>query len=294
MTTSSRFQLYTQTPCTSVRGPTRTNAFYALETPRGTVYAKHVVHATNAHVGALVPGLAGVVARVRETMSAQRAGTVLRERLSKNGGGMQSYVFYDDPARKGFDYLVQSPHEEQELMFGAGLEGGGRVEGCDGSGRYDVHSASHVSGALSVYFGEHWGAEGMPAGGSGGSRWAAGRVKALWSGELSESADGLPWVGRIPAEISGRRGLGGTGEWVAAGYSGEGMAHAWLCARAVALMVLGMEDRRDLEAETGFGRGERVRDWLPACYLASGERVGRGRQAYVGGRRRTGKARVYP
>ena len=123
MTTSSRLQLDKRTPCTSVKGPTRTNAFYALETRRGAVYAKHVVHVTNAHVGALVPGLARVVAQVCETMSAQRARTVLRERLSEIDVGMQSYVFYD-PERKGFDYLVQSPHGEQELMFWAGLAGG--------------------------------------------------------------------------------------------------------------------------------------------------------------------------
>ena len=28
------------------------------------------------------------------------------------------------------------------------------------------------------------------------------------------------------------------GEWVAAGFSGEGMVHAWICARALARMIL--------------------------------------------------------
>ena len=118
----------------------------------------------------------------------------------------------------------------------------------------------------------------MPAEGGGASRWAAGQVKALRSRELSESADGLPWVGRIPSGDLGPKGAGWDRGVVAAGYSGAEIAHAWLCARAVALMVLGMEDRRDLEAETGFCRGERVKDWLPACYLVLGEQVGQDRR----------------
>ena len=32
--------------------------------------------------------------------------------------------------------------------------------------------------------------------------------------------------------------LAPSGEWVAAGFSGEGMVHAWICARALARMIL--------------------------------------------------------
>jgi hypothetical protein len=73
-----------------------------------------------------------------------------------------------------------------------------------------------------------------------------GRVKALWSGILGISVDLLPWVGCLPRAVSGRseppptsvvkseKEDGGErmhvgaapGEWIAAGYSGEGMVHA--------------------------------------------------------------------
>ncbi|KAI5992876.1 FAD dependent oxidoreductase, partial [Pisolithus albus] len=255
----NQFCLHTNTPCTSIRGPSENEPFYILQTPRGTLKTRHVVHLTNAHVGALVPGLAPVVTQARETMSAQRPGRELRARI---GAGVRSYVFYDDPEHKGFDYLTQLRSGEHELMFGGGLEEGS-IRCTRTPGMYDLHSAAHVSGALSVYFGAaNWGAEGAST--VDGRGWAAGRVKALWSGELSESADGFPWVGRIPESVTRRgrppnvdKGMASPGEWVAAGYSGEGMVHAWLCSRALALMVLGMED------------DDVVGEWLPARFLVS-------------------------
>jgi len=44
------------------------------------------------------------------------------------------------------------------------------------------------------------------------------------------------------------------GEWIAAGYSGEGMVHAWMSGKAVAHMVLG----REREIETWFPEMLRV------------------------------------
>jgi hypothetical protein len=42
------------------------------------------------------------------------------------------------------------------------------------------------------------------------------------------------------------RSLAAPGEWVSAGYSGEGMVHAWLCAHALALMLLGLEEEQSV------------------------------------------------
>jgi glycine/D-amino acid oxidase-like deaminating enzyme len=145
---------------------------------------------------------------------------------------------------------------------------------------------------MPIYFGaESWGAEAVPvppkddedAGASEGL-WAEGRVKAIWSGLLSESADGMPWVGNVPVELAGRKvppvsstpcSLSGPhsnterqksaltaapGEWIAAGYSGEGMVHAWLSSMVVALMLLG-EDLT--EAST----------WFPELFKVTDERA---------------------
>ncbi|KAH7884108.1 FAD dependent oxidoreductase-domain-containing protein [Phlebopus sp. FC_14] len=325
------FHLCTKTPCTSITSPSSSNPFYSVHTPRGTLTASHVVHLTNAYVGALLPGLKEAVYRVRETMSAQRPGKGLhfREADGMDGDGLRSYVFFDSPNQKGFDYLTQLPNGERELMFGAGLEEVDRDpspgEGCGPRkdvGMYDVHSAAHVSGALPIYFGaSNWGAEGVSVQAMDDNNeqapWAAGRVKALWSGVLSVSVDEFPWVGRIPSRISGRSSPPSTvrhprmvhaGEWVAAGYSGEGMVHAWLCAKAVALMVLGLDTVKGVRIDAHgpedeyYGAGQSVDEWLPACFriselrLKKASRITRDLKGGTGAglaRGGTGKMKVY-
>jgi hypothetical protein len=200
-----------------------------------------------------------------------------------------TYVFYN--AHPAYDYLTQLPTPQHELMFGGGLVTGVIEElGNVNDAEYSPPIASHLSGALSVYFGErNWGEE-AHAGDKGDSdegKWSKGRVKALWSGIEGVSADELPWVGRLPHKVSGRKQptrfthgsfsilhnrigaqdkdeasiatdassspdsedipslfsprvtLAPPGEWIAAGYSGEGMVHAWMSGKALAHMVLG-------------------------------------------------------
>jgi len=199
--------------------------------------------------------------------------------------GDRTYVFYY--GQNAYDYLTQLP--TRELMFGGGFAMGGVDEfGNVNDTGYSVRVASYLSGALGVHFGEHnWGEEARPGEGADESRWNEGRVKALWSGILGASVDGLPWIGRVPPKMSGRKqpkstplvfsipngdvksqgkdgvsiatdppsspDLGHTpsprvtlappGEWIAAGYTGEGMVHAWMSGKALAGMVLGTESK---------------------------------------------------
>lgn len=229
---------------------------------------------------------------IRGLMSAQRPGQSLS--ASTLSGG-RSHIFYSGPL--GYDYLTQLPSGEHELMFGGGAAQGGQAilpeVGNTDDGGYNMDIATHVAGALSEYFGAvNWGAEGQPAAlpehgnpsegerSQGGPvRWNEGRVKALWTGILGISTDGLPWVGRVPSVVSGRsvppptsvstakrssslksekqnseNSVDGRripltaepGEWMAAGYSGEGMVHAWMSGRALAYMVLGVEEETRL------------------------------------------------
>lgn len=128
------------------------------------------------------------------------------------------------------------------------------------------------------------------------SRWFNGRVKAFWSGIIGISADRIPWVGRVPTKLSGRLAppasstpflhktdkftissspLGedqtdqiehicrepktaAPGEWLSAGYSGEGMAHAFMSGRALGLQIL--------------GRNEEAASWFPECMGVTEER----------------------
>jgi len=225
-------------------------------------------------------------------MTAQRPGRNLHTSTLLGG---RSYVFFDSP-RKGFDYLTQLPEGEHELMFGAGFES---PADSGAKGMYGVHSAAHTGGAMPIYFGaESWGAEALPTAprddedaSEGGGVWAEGRVKAIWSGLLSESVDAMPWVGKVPTKLTGRKAppasstpsalidprsntekrksalTAAPGEWIAAGYSGEGMVHAWLSCKVLALKLLG-EDLT--EANT----------WFPELFSVTDERVGAAKRTF--------------
>ncbi|KAF8152827.1 hypothetical protein K438DRAFT_1987693 [Mycena galopus ATCC 62051] len=157
-----------------------------------------------------------------------------------------------------------------ELMFGGGGSIGGRAKaafldnvGVTDDSQTDFDVTAYLGGALERYFETGWGAEGgacataeteTDAGKVEEGEWAAGRVKAAWSGLIGISAGGQPWVGRVPGSVSGRgeprkqstasadvgnSSLASPGEWIAAGFTGEGMTHAWLAGAALAKMVLG-------------------------------------------------------
>ncbi|KDR78379.1 hypothetical protein GALMADRAFT_155321 [Galerina marginata CBS 339.88] len=165
-----------------------------------------------------------------------------------------------------------------EFMFGGGAMLGGQSEaalmnaiGVSDDGGSDFVVESYLGGSLERYFSGHWGQEGndpdTEAGKPPGGEWGKGRAKAFWTGLVALSADMQPWVGRVPPSISGRpepkplsmqnKGplegkfkfgtdeltLSPAGEWVCAGYSGEGMVHAWLSGRAVARMVLDITEK---------------------------------------------------
>lgn len=138
---------------------------------------------------------------------------------------------------------------------------------------------AYLAGSLQRYFGENWGAEGVDSEDGVDNKWESGRVKAIWSGIIAISADMLPWVGRVPKIASGRSEpirtaetgtslpLAPPGEWISAGYTGEGMVNAWLCGEVVASMILGDEDC------TLKSTNDAVGIQLPKAFLISEKRV---------------------
>ena len=211
----------------------------------------------------------------RGTMTAQRPGTSL---FQSTLNGLRSFIFYHGSI--GYDYLTQLPVGEHELMFGGGwhsaMDAALADIGISDDSQYSLPGASHLSGSLPLYFGiENWGKEkhAIPCE-EDEVQWGEGRTKAQWSGILGFSADGLPWVGRLPTKVSGRteppttstprvrfqyskddptesvrRLTAAPGEWISAGYTGEGMVHAWMCGKALSHMILDSEDE--------------IKDWFP-------------------------------
>ncbi|KAL3423093.1 oxidoreductase OrdL 1 [Phlyctema vagabunda] len=263
----------TRTPVTDITvSSSSNNAYpYVLHTPRGKVSAACVIHATEAHASTLISGLRGKLFGVRGTMSAQRPGLDF-----PRTHGERSWSFIH---AKGFDYITQRPaaltsdEEGSEVMTGGGLMLGGR--GMDEIGvlqdndiRTDI--GAYLGGILPMVFGAaNWG-EDAPG----------GRMKGLWTGTMGFSADGFPFVGRLHESLTSRKITKGEkedvdirGEWISAGYGGEGMPQAWLCGVACALMVLG---REGVSLEGKAGRpGGKLADWFPEEMLVSKARVAR-------------------
>ncbi|KAG9314934.1 FAD dependent oxidoreductase [Chiua virens] len=255
------FLLCTNTPCTSIEAPSISEPLYTVLTSKGAVKVPHVIHATNGWSSHLLKPMRGKIIPFRGNMTAQRPGQSMpTESLQR------SFVFHEIPV--GYDYLTQLPNGENELMFGGGFsqeghEGYEAVANSNDS-TYSKRICGHLGGILPRYFGEdNWGREGQPLEGGVSNEWAKGRVKATWSGILGISADLTPWVGRLAPVISGRPAplnanassengadksftSAAPGEWIAAGYSGEGMVHAWMCGKALAEMVLGREHQANL------------------------------------------------
>lgn len=223
-----------------------------MKTSRGTICARHVVHSTNAHVSHLVPGLRGRIFPVRGQMSAQTPG----DRFPCQGT-KHSWIFNYD---RGFDYLTQLP--EGTMMFGGGLarsEGGGVAEiGVPTDSELSLYVDIHLSGALSALFGrQSWG------------RVQSDPVQAMWTGNMGFSTDGFPWVGRLPESATYRPladGNDGGAEWVCAGFGGEGMVQAWLCGKALAIMLLSNDSQLVTSTEADIS-------WFPDQMLVSEARI---------------------
>lgn len=234
----------THTAVTSTTHSPSSEYPYTLETSRGSVKARHVIHATNAFASHLIPSLRPHLTGALAHMSAQRPGTS----FPPSHGQRSWSVIY----RPGFDYVTQRPDGSDgspgDLMVGGGFFRS-RELGLDQIGvwddsRMDALPLIHVRGVMGSIFEPRWG--------------AGSEVKKAWTGILGVTGDQIPLVGRLPTSKEGDK---ESGEWIAAGFNGEGMVWAWLCGTALAIMVLGKEDEM-LTPEIGRPGGK-LEEWFP-------------------------------
>lgn len=231
---------------------------FAVQTPRGVLHARNVVHASGGHVSHLVPGLRGKVTPAKAHMSAQRPGDLFPAR---HGRHRSWSVIYGT----GFDYVTQLPPEDGDaphrgdLMLGGGFfrsskHGTDMLGVADDGAPLDGLTLAHVAGVFPAVFAPNWG--------------VGGGLKEAWSGILDFTGDLLPLVGKLDAKTTGRavknkQGSDGKpgAEWVAAGFSGEGMVWCWLSGMALGMKLSGRDEQ---ELDPAPGRpGGRLRDWFP-------------------------------
>ncbi|KAL5315469.1 hypothetical protein ACEPPN_016337 [Leptodophora sp. 'Broadleaf-Isolate-01'] len=254
--------LESNTPVNEILPPENGKSQFTVTTPRGNIKATHVIHCTNAHAGHLIPGLRGHLIPLRGHMSAQAPGKSFPDQSNHSW----SFIYTN-----GFDYLTQLlpnyPSSSPlctggELMMGGGFAQavGGGIEdlgvATDGL-PFNFHTKVHLSGILRAAFAEEiWGEEDGKA------------VKSKWTGNMGFTHDSLPFVGKLPSSLTGRDlepKVSGS-EWIAAGFNGEGMVHAWRSGVALAQMLL-----EEIAPKKTYGWQE----WFPDLLLVTEERIKR-------------------
>ena len=242
-----RFTIETDTPVASINYDSTTNAHYpyALDTPRGTIRAKAVIHCTNGWSGHLLPKLRGKVFSLRGTMSTQAAGDELPrvgDRTSWSTFDRPRYDPKDGSFTSNFYYITQNAHTGDIFVGGERSRPEDLLTSDDSM--ISPLSKENLTTILPKIFDKGWRDSGSP------------HVRKIWSGVMGFTLDHMPLVGRLPTSISGRD---GDSEWIAAGYNGMGMPLCWGCGEAVAKMALGKEDE--------------VREWLPSAFLITQQRL---------------------
>lgn len=259
------FSLDTHTPALNItQGTGSGEANFEVETPRGIIRTRHVVHAGGAWIPHLVPNLDGKLSQARWPMIAQAVGDKVPDAgqwpsLYPNGsesGGRAMGLWRDY-----YGSMLQQP--KTGLFIG-----GGGIEGQDIYPAWDDYSplepilASYLNGFMTTFFGyDNWGAE-RPAG-PPQKDVHSGRTKNIWTGVDSMSWDEYPVVGALPASATGRQVSNGA-EWICTGYSGDGMPTAWLSAKALSEVILQSEENRDNQTWP---------DWFPDAWVVSEERL---------------------
>jgi glycine/D-amino acid oxidase-like deaminating enzyme len=267
-----RLTLLPNTPATGIATDPSSPAPYLVHTNTATTLrTSHVIHATNAFSAHLLPPLRGRLSSALAHMTSQRPGPDFPSR-----SGRQSWsVIYD----RGFEYVTQRPPRADgspgDVMLGGGWSRS-KHEGLDMLGEFDdgrteTFTVAYLLGIFGSLF----------------PRWGGPGDAMVWTGCIGITGDRLPFVGRLDPAMTGRKapapprnkeekkgaddhGMQSPGEWISAGYNGEGMVFAWLCGVALGMMILG---RDQIDQEMAAMPSGRLEAWFPRELRVSGDRL---------------------
>lgn len=224
-----RFSLASNTPVQSIRRTMDVQHPYSITTTRGIMRATHISHCTEGHAAHLLPQLRGILVPRRGQMTVQNAShLVSKDKLQSWSWNMQGVFDYATiNAQTGLVYIGGGDENRKEHSLGVSSDA-----------EEDLAALSHLGGVLHAAF---------APGNLASERPRNTYVQASWTGILGHSMDQVPLVGMLPQELLDRPvGSSTAAEWIAAGYGGYGMVNAFLCGKAVALMMLGMQQHVDL------------------------------------------------
>ncbi|KAL9571897.1 hypothetical protein ACKAV7_003886 [Fusarium commune] len=238
----SRFSIETNTPVLSISSQGvagQAEHMYLLQTPRGVIRARKIIHCTNGYSSHLLPNLTGIVYQLRGTVSVQDPGDSF-PRLGHELSWTKAQNGYYDPETRTVTpglYYVQQNVKTGEMVIGGESQ---EVENLLTSDDSEVSPTAkeHISSIIPKIFIDADNA----------------KTRKVWSGIMGFTPDGLPLVGNLTQKATGRA---GSDEWIAAGFNGHGMDKCWLSGQAVAKMAIDGD----------------VPSWLPASFLVTEERL---------------------
>ncbi|KAH7133784.1 FAD dependent oxidoreductase-domain-containing protein [Dactylonectria macrodidyma] len=221
-----RFSLETNTPVLSINYESKDGSpyLYTVQTPRGKIRAKQIIHCTNGYSARLIPNLTGKLYPLRGTMSTQKMGPSfprLGDRVSWSHITKGSYDEKTGLLKIGLYYAQQNAKTGVMFLGGEAQKLDGLLTSDDSFVAADARE-SLCSAAPHIW------KDATPV-----------APLAVWSGIMGFTADGMPLVGRLSEGLTGRA---GSGEWISAGFNGHGMDKCWLSGEAVARMALGERD----------------------------------------------------
>ncbi|KAG6916230.1 hypothetical protein DXG01_007813 [Tephrocybe rancida] len=233
-------KLYTNTPVTSISRDVSSAHLWSLSTPRGSIRANYVIHATNAYTSHLLPHMHGPkgIIPTRGQAIALRAAVPSIELTKDAWVGTLGWKYW-------FPRPVNSPDENPLIIFG-----GGRDESGPGLESYIIDDSTvnvNVGRALRNY---------LPPLFPG--KYEEGREPEMeWTGIMGYTKVGDPFVG--PVVDATQTADFYKGQYMAAGFTGHGMPRGYACAEAVVGMIV---------AEIA-GKKWTAPEWFPRHFLTT-------------------------
>ncbi|KAF3044526.1 hypothetical protein E8E11_008573 [Didymella keratinophila] len=259
-------QIRTNTPVLEIRpGMDKTDFMWDIVTSTAgkSISASNLILATNGYTPFLEKSLQGKIVPMRGQITAQRLGedTTLPAPLPTTF----SFIY-----KNGYEYMIPRPLPDggQHFIIGGGLgrlplAGAGEF-GTVEDGALDPEISEYLHGSLVGYFGAtNWGET--------SDEDASSRVLKEWTGIMGATADGRPFVGRIPGRMHSGRNETCQNLWISAGFNGHGMVLCLKSAEALVKMIENDGPGGSTEGSTDL----RGLEWFPESFLITKERLER-------------------
>lgn len=182
---------------------------FVLHTGAGTVHCKRLVHATNGYASRLLPHLTGAIVPVRGQVVATSP---------INSFWIPHNIGFND----GHEYLIHRK-DDKRIIFGGmrwRAETVGKEVGVSDDSVLDEHVSDGLRSELTDLF-------------PGLKQETGYKIEQEWSGIMGFSSDTWPLIGKASDKDD---------EWIAAGYSGNGMPQCFGAGKAIAEMMTGKLD----------------------------------------------------